>query len=38
MTIKNTSCPQSATFAVSSRRYYNAIVALLGGNSGAMTP
>ena len=38
MTIKNTKCPNSATFTVSKRRYYNAIVALLGGKSGAMTP
>ena len=38
MTIKNTKCPNSATFTVKKRRYYNAIVALLGDNSGAMTP
>ena len=28
----------SATFTVSKRRYYNAIVEVLGGKSGAMTP
>ena len=38
MTFKKPWCPQSATFAVSKRRYCKAIVEVLGGKSGAMTP
>ena len=38
MTIKNTKCPHSATFTVYKRRYYNAIVEVLCGNSAAITP
>ena len=38
MTIKNTKCPHRATFKRKKRRYYNAIVEVLCGNSAAITP